>query len=116
MVENTNAEKVDILPQFYAGQKIISVDVSQNKPLDSFKNKMGVIEENSRFVLFVGDKNLNQRLKNISKVYQTLEFETTAEPGMLDQLMFKLNPGKNTNQTIYIYRNRKFYPDKVVGE
>ncbi len=116
MVENTNAEKVDILPQFYAGQKIVSVDISQNKPLDSFKNKMGVIEENSRFVLFVGDNNLDQRIKNISKIYKNLVFETTAKPGNLDQLMYKLNPSKNTNQTIYIYRNRKFYPDKMSGE
>jgi hypothetical protein len=39
-------------------------------------------------------------------------YETTISPGMIDRLLFWLNP-VNENQNAYIYRNKERYPHKI---
>jgi hypothetical protein len=64
-----------------------------------------------RFVLFYTTENLDERVKHMKAYYPELVYETTVEPGFVDQVLYKLNP-KNTNQTIYIYRNTYYFPEK----
>lgn len=111
MVENTNAWKVDIVPQFYAGQMISCIDVTQEHPLEEDTSILRTVGTTPRFVLFMTDVNLDKRLQAMKKYYPELVFETKCEPGFLDQVMHTLNP-KNTSQTIYIYRNTKYFPVK----
>ncbi|MBS3915760.1 MAG: glycosyltransferase family 39 protein [Bacteroidetes bacterium] len=113
VVENSDENYIDIMPQFYAGQMISTVGVTRNNPLSKDSVNNGKVEENAQFVFFVGDKNLQNRKKKISQYYPNLVYEATAEPGFVDMVMYRLNPSHNTNHTIYIYRNRKFFPDKI---
>lgn len=68
-----------------------------------------------RFILFEENKNLDARIANMKKYFPNIEYETTIEPGFIDNLLYKLNP-INANQTITIYRNRDFYPQKIKSE
>jgi hypothetical protein len=55
------------------------------------------------FVLFVSNKNLDERLKNISKVFPEMNKVAEIKPSFIDHLMFVINP-RNKNETIYIYK------------
>jgi len=55
------------------------------------------------FVLFCGNKNLEERVSYVKQMFPRLQPETEVEPGFIDQVMFKLNP-INNNQSIYIYK------------
>jgi hypothetical protein len=113
MVENSNGERPDIMPQFYAGQRFEVVYITKEKPLENDTNKHGIVEQNSAFVLFVGAANLQKRVQNVQRFYPNLVYEKEVEPGFVDQILFKLNPSKNNNQNIYIYRNTKIFADRL---
>ena len=65
-----------------------------------------------RFVIFYGPEHLEQRIENLKKLLPDIVYETTIEPGFIDELLYRANP-VNANQTIYIYRNTKFIPNKI---
>jgi hypothetical protein len=111
MVENTNASWPDIVPQFYAGQQISCIDICQERPLSFYAAHWHTIGTTPRFVLFYEGPNLDKRIEAMKEVYPDLVYETKTEPGFLDKVMHWLNP-KNKNQTIYIYRNTKYFPEK----
>lgn len=58
------------------------------------------------FVLFYSDENLEVRVDSMKKEIPSLVYETTFEPGLIDDIMHKLNP-VNRNETIYLYRNNE---------
>ena len=61
-----------------------------------------------QFILFSGDKNLQNRVILVRKNFPLLVYETTIEPAFVDKLMHRLNKVNKANN-IYIYRNREFY-------
>jgi len=60
-------------------------------------------------VLFMEDKDLDKRVAAAREIIPGLEAETVIHPGFVDKLLYRLNP-KNTNQTVYIYRNTDLRP------
>jgi hypothetical protein len=65
-----------------------------------------------QFFLFTGSKNLDRRVATARRSFPFLVYETTIEPGFIDELMHRLNPVNKANK-VYIYRNREFYQKKV---
>ncbi|MDP4292561.1 MAG: hypothetical protein Q8908_15890, partial [Bacteroidota bacterium] len=63
------------------------------------------------FVLFFTDREIDRRVDSVKKIAPHLVYETTVEPGLLDKILYKMNP-LNTNQTIVIYRNTDIEPVK----
>ncbi|HON19042.1 MAG TPA: glycosyltransferase family 39 protein [Salinivirgaceae bacterium] len=63
------------------------------------------------FVLFMGNKNLEQRVKSM-QAYCDLEFMTEIKAGFVDRIMATLNP-KNVNESVFIYRVKKASEIKV---
>ncbi len=112
MAENSPSHKVDILPQFYANQKILINDITTERPIESYDSGRYTNISIPRFVLFYTNKDLDKRVAVMQKYYPELVYETTVEPGFVDNILFILNP-KNTNQSIFIYRNTKYFPKKV---
>lgn len=117
MVENLNASSTKLPAEFYLGHWILAYDVNATCSVDSVYNYWVVKNPDwvPRFILFEEDKKLDERVANMKKYFPNIEYETTIEPGFIDNLLYKLNP-INANQTITIYRNRDFYPQKIKTE
>ena len=109
VMEDRRHETAKIPPEFYLGQWINVGEVSQTIPIDSMKAAYKTTEKDRlpKFVLFCEDYDLEKRVSEMKGFFPGLTYETTIEPGFIDDLLFKLNP-KNANQTIYIYRTRNF--------
>jgi len=114
MVENSNASSSKLPAEFYLGQWILSYDINRSCSVDSIYHLY--VAKNPdlapRFILFEDQKLLNQRIDSVRKYFPNIEYETTIEPGFIDKLLYRLNP-INANQTIIIYRNKDFYPQKM---
>jgi hypothetical protein len=65
-----------------------------------------------QFFIFSGSGRLQDRVVTARKYFPFLVYETTIEPGFIDELMHWLNP-VNKAERIYIYRNREFYRSKI---
>ena len=114
LLEDSNHSSAKMVPQFYLGQwvEIISKTnegLSYTSPRPTINNS---VVADSRFVLFFEDTNLEKRVQDLKKDLPGLVYETTLEPGFIDEVMFLLNK-VNLNQTIYIYRNQALVPDKI---
>ena len=122
LMEDTNKDFGPMMPQFYLNRWIQISEIAAKVPADTFiahydpaykqtnqkffsyhleHNKYSV---QPYFILFVSDKNLESRIKNIKKIFPKMQFATEIKPSFLDHIMFVLNP-INRNETIYIYRS-----------
>jgi len=108
IIENTNNTGVDIVPKFYSGQWPKVFDVTKSNPADSLPDFATRPDLEPRFVLFYRNDNLDARVAALKKYLPGLEFETVIMPSFVDRVMHWLNP-YNKNETIYIYRNTKFF-------
>jgi hypothetical protein len=110
LTENTVSNKIPMCPAFYAGQKIYDYQVTNDTPLSSLPEKVKTIREyQPRFFLFYEPDNLEKRVAAVQQDFPNMTYETTIEPGLVDKILYRLNP-RNDNQTIIIYRNKDFYP------
>jgi len=107
LIEDTNNGSAKVPPLFYLNQWIYVYEVSKDHPLDTLKPtllKNGPLLA-PRFILFFDDVNLQQRVDTMKTEYPDIKYETTIEPGIIDKVLYWLNPRNNVNQTIYIYKN-----------
>jgi hypothetical protein len=111
LLENTNSGSSDIVPKFYLGEWVNVYDINQNFPSDSLPQEAFTPEMEPRFFLFYRDQNLDERVNDLKVLYPEMVFETASEPGFVDMIMHWLNPN-NRNETIYIYRNKKYFPEQ----
>ncbi|MBM3435350.1 MAG: hypothetical protein FJY07_03925 [Bacteroidetes bacterium] len=110
LIENSNRGEVQMTPVFYSGQRIYDYAVTNASGADKLPER--VVHDpkyQPRFFLFFETENLEERVQKMKQVFPHIEFETTIEPGMIDRILYWLNP-LNRNQTIVIYRNRDFFP------
>jgi hypothetical protein len=56
----------------------------------------------AKYVVFVEDINLEERVEAMKEYYPNLKFKKYIEPGLVDKIMKKLNPN-NKNEDFYIY-------------
>lgn len=121
LVEDTNRYGAQMLPIFYSGQWIVMYAISKEEKIDStlfcdiaknghyFKelhDKNYFIchpEAKPQYVLFIGNTGLDERVTNLKQIFPKLTFEKQAEPGLIDKVLYKLNP-VNKNETIFIYK------------
>ncbi len=126
LTEDSNSQSANMLPRFYLnGQWIPQYDlIKPNKNLDSaallkcdeissqvrtifsvdfFKTRQ--TDELPDFVLFIGEKNLANRVEKIKKIFPNLKEETIIEPSLVDSWLYQLN-SVNKNLPIYIYKTQ----------
>lgn len=105
LLEDSNHESAKMPPEFYLGQWISVWEVNKTKNIDTLRYYMKISAEiyHPKHVLFFEDKNLARRIKGIKEVFPKLKFEKVIEPGLVDNILYILNP-INANQTIYIFR------------
>lgn len=115
LAEESNHGMIEMFPFFYLQQW--NVHVYELKPENPVKSLIKEFKESDpdskpRFVLFFGTENLDQRIDSIKMCLPHVEYETTIEPGFIDNLLHHMNP-RNSNQTLVIYRNKDFFPLKL---
>lgn len=121
LIEDTNRYGVGMLPGYYSGQWFVMYALGKQEQADS--SKLGGIRVNCRYfkelydkeffvihpelkpeyVLFVGNKRLDERVADIKSVFPDLTFKTKTEPGFIDRVLYTLNP-VNQNETIHIFK------------
>jgi hypothetical protein len=104
IVDNSTRANVPLMPQFYLDQWIEIYEVTTVHPVALLPRSMSFVDVEPDFVLFIRDEELPQRLEAMRQLFPDLKYETTAEPGFVDQVMHWLNP-HNKNDRIIIYRN-----------
>ena len=113
MVENTNDYNINLLPMYYMGQWTNYTEVSKSKPIDEYVSWYNNQAQNHPdFIIFEGEKNIDNRVADIQLILPEMVFETKVSPGFIDRILFWLNP-VNENQNAYIYRNTYLHPIKI---
>ena len=106
ILERTTIDRELYMPRFYLDHKWVEVTIfDKNKPLDFLKLEVYLMPNNVKpnYVLFLDDKNLSERVKNMKLLYPNLHWVYSATPSLLDWALYKMNP-VNVNQAIYIYK------------
>jgi len=116
LIEDSNRKRAVILPRFYLQQWVRVGEISKGMPSELYALWMQSVNASRypRFVIFYGPEDLEQRVKYLKKLLPCLVYEATIEPGLIDELLYRANP-MNVNQTIYIYRNTNFIPNKITS-
>lgn len=122
VIEETTRGSAQFIPVFYIGKWITVYTLGKSSDADQRKaweiSPVGRVfreiysihyfdyqpEENMpQFVIFVGEKNITQRVEEVKRVFPKLEYETSIDPGFVDRIMYRLTPANN-NQTLHLYR------------
>ena len=106
----------ELFPRFYLGQWPGIYDTFIGN-----ENSMDMIEAGSTesllinipgFILFTGSKLKPETIIQARKSFPFLVYETTIEPGLIDEVMHWLNP-VNVSRYAFIYRNKALIPEKT---
>ena len=114
LIEDSNRRSAVMIPQFYLQQWVRVGEISKELPSELYMEWMHSVNADRypRFVIFYGSEHLEQRVENVKKILPCIVYETTIEPGFIDELLYRANP-VNANQTIFIYRNTNFISNKI---
>ncbi|MDR1417128.1 MAG: glycosyltransferase family 39 protein [Prevotellaceae bacterium] len=104
-------DDIPFLPLFYLGEWVTVADIGRNS-IDNSAQQLLESESAPRFVLVTADGSADSRIEALKQYFPELVFEAQIKPSLIDNLMFFLNPRHNRNETIFIYRNQKYFPDK----
>ncbi|MBW7848010.1 MAG: hypothetical protein H3C41_08005 [Bacteroidales bacterium] len=115
MIEDHYSRILRYPPVYYSGQWPNYQALYDNKNYYEFaaENHWEQIESQPGFVLFIQEKNLEQRLDSLKKYLPDLVYEARFQPGLMDRLIHRINP-INANETITLYRNQAVVPPKNV--
>jgi hypothetical protein len=105
----------ELFPRFYLGQWIEMYDeFVRQENTDSLIIRVSKlpVQEHPRFILFSAENGLQQEVEKARKSFPFIVYETTIAPGFIDKFVRWLNP-VNKNRTVYIYRNKLFYPRQI---
>ncbi len=108
IIEESNNESYTMPPKFYVKNWKNEFSVTSLQTVDSLALKMKTTSADMlpNYVVFNKPENINQRVDNFKKHFPNLVYETTIEPGFIDEVMHFLNK-RNANFTSYIYKIEK---------
>ena len=102
IIEDVNRSSVKMPALYYLGQWIHPYELTKLKSVDSLSVEIAKNGNYPDFVLFIEEKDLDQRVENMKILFPKLEYETLIEPGFVDKVLYRMNP-RNANQTVHIY-------------
>ncbi|MDR1343485.1 MAG: glycosyltransferase family 39 protein [Prevotellaceae bacterium] len=105
-------DNIPFLPLFYLGEWATTLTDIDRNDIDGCAQRLLESGSAPRFVLVTDDENAAPRVEALKRHFPELVFEAQIKPSLIDNLMFFLNPRHNINETISIYRNQKYFPDK----
>jgi hypothetical protein len=93
------------LPIYYLQKDLPYYMVSADEDLLLLKTKIdGSALPKPNYIIMTGNKDLDKRFKRLQAIYPLLKHEADIEPGLLDNLAYRLNPTHNVNEVWKIYR------------
>ena len=104
VAEDSNRSSAQMLPRFYSGQWMQALYKSNRGVQSYMADSLPCNVAEASFVLFYSDENLKARVDSMKNEIPSLVYEATFKPGLIDNVMHKLNH-VNRNETIYMYRN-----------
>ena len=113
MVENSNKSSINFLPMYYLGQWVGYEEITNRQSAAELAGRYeGPGNTYPDFLIFEGENNIQVRIDTVQSHFPGYVYETTISPGMIDRILFWLNP-INENQNAYIYRNTHLRPNKI---
>ena len=106
----TKMTNVPMLPFFYLGQWVPRTDID-NEHIGAGAQELIANGQEPRFVLLTDNSNAASTLDSLKLYFPDLVFETDIKPSFFDNIMYTLN-SHNKNETLLIYRNQKYFPEK----
>lgn len=104
LVENSDRKNMMLMPQFYLGQWVNFYGVTSENPAKKLIDISNRPTPDPAFLLFVRTDQLKERVAELQAIYPQIAYETTIQPGFVDELLHRINP-YNKNEVIVIYRN-----------
>jgi hypothetical protein len=120
LIEDSNRTSVKSMPLFYMEKWVEMYKLPDYKeygaPLSVRKRSnweyiistpryfLDSVAHTPDFVLFVGQKSLDERIQRLKPYLPSLQYKKTIKAGIIDRIFFKINPKHNANQDIFIYR------------
>jgi hypothetical protein len=112
MVENSNKSYINFLPMYYLGQWVGYEEITNRRSAAELAAGYEHPKAYPDFLIFEGENNIQKRRDTVLAYFPGYVYETTISPGMIDRILFWLNP-INENQNAYIYRNTHLRPNKI---
>ncbi|MBI4932100.1 MAG: glycosyltransferase family 39 protein [Bacteroidetes bacterium] len=110
LVEESFRDEFTMPPFFYLRKWYRDGYVQGVTSVYTIDSLCACIQKNSsmrpNYVIFFDEENLDNRIKKFKTCFPNIKYETTAESGFLDKLLFWLNP-INRNYDAYIYKIEK---------
>jgi hypothetical protein len=92
-------------PLFYLGKEINFYTLTEKDSLPQLTlyipNGPG---PEPNYLIMSGDKEKEQRLAKIKKLYPSVQFVKSFRPGFVDNIAYRLNPKHNENETWFVYK------------
>ncbi|WP_242927940.1 glycosyltransferase family 39 protein [Pontibacter vulgaris] len=83
---------------------IMVYTLDENTTLAKLQQQIAQMKRKPTYVVMAGNKNLEQRLARLRKLYPALTLETSIKPSLYDQVLQRLNPGVHKDESVQIYR------------
>lgn len=101
-----NKKNMPWFPRFYLAKKIPVLRFYPEKTVPEFKEELAMQKNNlPNYVFFYGNDALDERIKKLENLLEVkLIFERRINPGLIDEILFLLNPKHNLNLTSFIYK------------
>jgi hypothetical protein len=113
MVENSNKSYINFLPMYYLGQWVRYEEITNQRSAATVASRYDQPgKDRPDFIIFEGENHIQKRIDDVQSLFPGYEYETTISPGMIDRILFWLNP-INENQNAYIYRNTHLRQNKI---
>jgi hypothetical protein len=105
-LEDTNHSRTRLPPLFYLKHWIPTYEITTEHPLVEFVKEHAAADtmQYPDYILFFENGNLEKRVADLKHYYPGLHYMTTIDQGFIDDLLHRMNPLNNVNQTIYIYK------------
>ena len=105
-LEDTNHSRTRLPPLFYLKQWIHTTEITKEHPVEEFikDHPASDTSQTPDYILFFENINLDKRVAAIKQYYPQMTYLTTIDQGFIDDLLHRMNPLNNVNQTVYIYK------------
>lgn len=107
LVLESGSETPPPLPLFYLGKQIPYFTFTSAETTESLQSKVSnPAIPSPNYLILYGNRHFEERLQRLKLIFPELKEEKEIRPGRIDELVYRINPEHNQNETMYIFRIR----------
>src|ERR1035437_2548694 len=109
LIEESQHDDFTMPPLFYLRKWGYVYNVTKNQPIDTLRKQIASSNRSylPNYIVFNEDKNIDKRVSDMKTIFPKMTYMTTIEPGLIDKVLYYLNPQHNANYTSYIYKTNE---------